>query len=77
MKPGLIFPYDWFDKLDIRAFADQEVKDVCSATSEQFNSTECKRRVVKEEAYSITYWTHSWGDLHTLGLLDAKQVLVE
>jgi hypothetical protein len=34
---------------------------VCSAQSAGFNAPECKRRVLTENTYCLSYWSHSWG----------------
>jgi inositol phosphorylceramide mannosyltransferase catalytic subunit len=57
VAPGLIFPYDWHDA--------EGKWDTCSAQSAVFNSTKCKL-MFGDEPYSITYWSHSWGDENSL-----------
>jgi inositol phosphorylceramide mannosyltransferase catalytic subunit len=55
-SPGLIFPFDWHNP--------GEMIDICSAQIDTFNDTECKKHF--GNAYTLTYWSHSWGDDHSL-----------
>ncbi|KAL2913919.1 hypothetical protein HK105_206653 [Polyrhizophydium stewartii] len=51
----LIFPYDWHNSQPYSTF--------CSSQSAFINTTRCKQTIDPDHrAYTITYWSHSWGD---------------
>ncbi|KAJ1336525.1 hypothetical protein BSLG_007309 [Batrachochytrium salamandrivorans] len=55
VEPGIVFPYDWHRP--------EGVWKICSAQSPKANFTMCKQILdPKHRAYSITYWSHTWGD---------------
>ncbi|KAJ1501704.1 hypothetical protein HMI55_003260 [Coelomomyces lativittatus] len=56
LPTGMIYPYSWIHPGNHHS--------VCSATSHEFNATECKARF--PNAFTITYWTHSWGHKNIL-----------
>jgi hypothetical protein len=52
LKPGLIYPFDWHKPQKDQA-------NICAASkSQNLNDEKCKAQF--PEAYTITYWTHSW-----------------
>ncbi|KAJ2992387.1 hypothetical protein HDV02_003088 [Globomyces sp. JEL0801] len=53
MPPGTIFPFDWRIISDATGY--------CYAPSNEFNATLCNAKFDLTKAYSITYWSHSWG----------------
>ncbi|KAJ3077709.1 hypothetical protein HDU99_001017 [Rhizoclosmatium hyalinum] len=54
-KPDAIFPYSWSFSTP------QYVHDVCSKQVPSFNETKCREIVdPKSQAYSISYWSHTW-----------------
>lgn len=65
-KEGLIFPFDWHRSVKFAEF--------CSAQLDSFDDAACKAEIalVYPNAYSITYWSHSWGDDHSLANLDVE-----
>ena len=57
VEEGLIFPYDWHHR-----YKDPKISLNCKgATKFPANYTECKHLLGVSKAYSITYWSHSWG----------------
>jgi len=50
LRPGLIFPYNWEDS--------EKNIDVCGADKAIINSDPCRKRF--PDAFTVTYWTHSW-----------------
>jgi mannosyltransferase OCH1-like enzyme len=52
LRSGLIYPYDWTNPGSLGT--------ICSAESaSSFDPSECQK--LFPEAFTITYWTHSWG----------------
>ncbi|KAI8892255.1 nucleotide-diphospho-sugar transferase [Globomyces pollinis-pini] len=54
IAPGLIFPFDW------RIWDHR--RELCYAQSPQFNISACNSNYDLSKAFTITYWSHSWGD---------------
>jgi hypothetical protein len=50
LRPGLIYPYDWS--------ASEKYIDVCGAKEAIKDSSTCTKNF--PDAFTITYWTHSW-----------------
>jgi len=50
LKPGLIYPYDW-DSMN-------SLNDICWAKEATLDEQKCKSMF--PDAYTITYWSHSW-----------------
>ncbi|GJD07899.1 Inositol phosphoceramide mannosyltransferase 3 [Galdieria sulphuraria] len=54
---GVLYPYSW-------VWEPQEIKKVCDFSKESSNPDEelCLAKILKKypDAYSITFWTHSW-----------------
>ena len=54
MAPGLVFPYSWFD---LNSW------EPCATRAEGFDPIACQKKVDPDgNAFSITYWSHSWAD---------------
>jgi len=50
LRPGLIYPFDWHKK--------STHNSLCHALMKSFNQENCK--ALFPDAFTITYWTHSW-----------------
>ncbi len=53
---GLIFPYDWHHK-----YSNPLISEKCGGSKSSSNDSECKQLLGVSKAYSITYWSHTWG----------------
>ncbi|KAI9152416.1 hypothetical protein H9P43_009207 [Blastocladiella emersonii ATCC 22665] len=56
LEAGVIYPYDWTRPGGLQA--------VCSASSSAFDAAKCKAHF--PDAFTITYWSHSWGMNNTV-----------
>eukprot|EP00842_Homolaphlyctis_polyrhiza_P006674 jgi/Hompol1/7007/HPOL_003817-RA len=54
MAREFILPYDWHDNKGLAG--------ICSAQSDNIDPEACKKKIdPHNKAFSITYWSHSWG----------------